>query len=81
MSKRTFVLSLGSEDKDYVDPDDVINIISIRAAEAFIEANQSTEVSLEFLSNLKRFVRDNVVKHKTLLRYCVDIDFDADIAQ
>ena len=81
MSKRTFVLSLASEDKDYVEPDDVINIISIRAAEAFIEANQSTEVSLEFLSNLKRFVRDNVVKDKTLLRYCVDIDFDADIAQ
>ena len=81
MSKRTFVLSLASEDKDYVEPDDVINIISIRAAEAFIEANQSTEVSLEFLSNLKRFVRDNVVKDKTLLRYFVDIDFDADIAQ
>lgn len=81
MNKRTFVLSLANEDKDYVEPDDVINILSIRAAEAFIETNQCAEVSLEFLSSLKKFITDNVVKDKSLLRYSVDIDFDADVAQ
>jgi|688.fasta_scaffold141275_5 hypothetical protein len=81
MNKRTFILSLASKDKDYIEPDDVINILSIRAAEAFIETNQCAEVSLEFLSSLKKFITDNVVKDKSLLRYSVDIDFDADVAQ
>jgi hypothetical protein len=81
MNKSTFILSLASKDKDYIEPDDVINILSIRAAEAFIETNQCAEVSLEFLSSLKKFITDNVVKDKSLLRYSVDIDFDADVAQ
>jgi len=81
MNKRTFILLLQNKDKDYVEPDDVINIICIRAAEVFIEINQSAEVSLEVLSNLKIFIRDNVLKDKTLLRYCVEIDFDSDLIE
>ena len=81
MNKRTFVLSLASKDKDYVEPDDITHILCIRVAEVFIEINQCEEVSLEFLSNLKKFITDNIVKDKSLLRYSVNIDFDADIAQ
>lgn len=81
MSKRTFILSLGDEDKDYVELDDAINILAIRATEAFLEANQSVEVSLEFLSNLKKFINANLVKDKALLKYSVDIDFESDLLQ
>lgn len=81
MSKRTFILSLGDQDKDYVELDDAVNILAIRATEAFLEANQSVEVSLEFLSNLKKFINANLVKDKTLLKYSVDIDFESDLLQ
>jgi len=81
MSKRTFILSLGDQDKDYVELDDAINILAIRATEAFLEANQSVEVSLEFLSALKKFISANLIKDKELLKYSVDIDFDSDLLQ
>lgn len=81
MNKRTFVLFLSSKDKDYVEPDDIIHILCIRAAEVFLEINQCEEIGLEFFSNSKKFITDNLVKDKSLLRYSVNIDFDADIAQ
>lgn len=76
MTKRTFVLFISEQDKEYVDADDINNLLSIRAAEVFIEANQVAEVSLEFISNLKTFVKDNMVKDEVLLKYSVDIDFN-----
>jgi hypothetical protein len=81
MSKKTFILSLGDKDKDFVELDDAINILSVRVAETFLKDTQSDAVSLEFLSNLKKFISTNLIKDKDSLKYSVDIDFDADLVE
>ena len=81
MSKKTFVLSLGSKDKDHVELDDAINILAIRVTETFLKDNHSDGVSLEFLSNLKKFISTNLIKDKNLVKYSVDIDFDTDLIE
>ncbi len=81
MSKKTFILSLGDKDKDFVDLDDAVNILAVRVAETFLKDTQSDAVSLEFLSNLKKFIITNLIKDKDSLKYSVDIDFDADLVE
>ena len=81
MSKKTFVLSLGSKDKDHVELDDAINILAIRVTETFLKDNHLDNVSLEFLSNLKKFISTNLIKDKNLVKYSVDIDFDTDLVE
>jgi len=81
MSKKTFILSLGDKDKDFVELDDAINILAVRVAETFLKDTQSDAVSLEFLSNLKKFIITNLIKDKDSLKYSVDIDFDADLVE
>jgi hypothetical protein len=81
MSKKTFILSLGDKDKDFVDLDDAVNILAVRVAETFLKDTQSDAVSLEFLSNLKKFIITNLMKDKDSLKYSVDIDFDADLVE
>jgi hypothetical protein len=81
MSKKTFILSLGDKDKDFVELDDAINILSVRVAETFLKETQSDAVSLEFLSNLKKFIITNLIKDKDSLKYSVDVDFDTDLVE
>jgi hypothetical protein len=81
MSKKTFILSLGDNDKDHVELDDAINILAIRVTETFLKDTKSDAVSLEFLSNLKKFIIINLIKDKDLLKYSVDIDFDVDLVE
>jgi len=81
MSKKTFILSLGDKDKDFVDLDDAVNILAVRVAETFLKDTQSDAVSLEFLSNLKKFIITNLMKDKDSLKYSIDIDFDADLVE
>jgi hypothetical protein len=81
MSKKTFILSLGDKDKDFVELDDAINILSVRVAETFLKETQSDAVSLEFLSNLKKFISTNLIKDKDSLKYSVDVDFDTDLVE
>ena len=59
MSKRTFILHLGEQDKNLVDDTDIISIITIRVIEIYLEINKQAEVPVEFLTIIKTFIEKN----------------------
>lgn len=80
MSERTFLLSLSQEDKEYTNLNDVIDILTIRVAEAYLEANSENKIQTETLSSIKSFISSNLlVSEGNPVKYYVDIDFENDI--
>ena len=79
MNKRTFILSLGENDKELFEDDDIVNTIMLRIAEVYLDINEKAEIGVEFLAIIKKLIYENIIKDKNSFTYFVDIDFEKDI--
>lgn len=82
MSKRTFILSLDNKDNEHSSLNDIIDIIAIRIAQAYLEASPDNKIQVETLTCIKTFVSSKLLLTKgETTKYSVDIDFENDIKE
>lgn len=81
MSKRTFILRLDKENKEFMDYNDIYNLIVLRVTEAYIELNSENEIGLIFIASVRDYVDKNLKAGKDESSYYLDIDFENDITK
>lgn len=81
MSKRTFILRVDKENKEFLEINDIYNLLVLRLTEVYIELNSQDEVGLIFIASVRDYVDKNLKSEADGFSYSLDIDFEKDIVK